>query len=399
MSAEAVVNPAGDASTGTPASEVVSATRDAADRGDVSTFLEADQQARREGRVAKVERPKVVAGTDKGASGRPKQASAAQPAASGPTAKDREADDRLRTRIQEAVEVSTAELRRQNQELTDRLSRAAGGAPKDEPKEPAASGPTKLEIKKYREMPDAPKLDDKDPRTGEFLYETSQDHAVAMSLFIQGKQGEERATAARNGDQLIERTKREAARVTGFSSKIEEYKTAVDPEFGKKLTPEVAGIHGFAMLQHVNKDRQAKGLAPIPATVDHAIGELIYDSDYPAHVAVHLSTHPEDLALLRKAQDPQSLAKAFARVEDRAAGTAAKPAAQAAEQPKQTAADTRARAAQVVDRSISSATVPETNLGKPGSGVDAYDAAVAKGDVGMFLELDRQRMAERRGLR
>lgn len=375
--------------TGTPSgadagtTEVVSATRAAADAGDVSTFLDADRAARVGKPFEKVERPKAV---DAKAPAVPGKGGAP---AKGPSAADRDADARLVARIRESVDTATADLRRKLEDAERRLSPTER---KPEPVKPAAAAEPKkgsTEYQRYMAMPDAPKAEE---------FDSIVEHAAAMSVFINDTKHAEREQARVDTDRKLSRVKADVDRVKTFHGRIEAFKQTV-PEFATKLSPDVKALHGFARLQQVNAERQQQGQSPIAATVDHAIAEEIYDSEMAPQVALHLSEHPDDLRALRACASPNALLKAFGRLEDkvRASGgdgtsttTADKPA---------TPADLRERAAAVVDRSVSKSAPPATTFGKAGSGVDPFKAAIDSGDVGMFLELDRAAMAEKRGFR
>lgn len=375
-----IAAPAG-AATADVTTETVAATTVAAEKGDVSTFLDADRAARVGKPFEKVQRTKAEpAKTGAGAAVAGKGGEPAK----GPSAADRDADERLTARIREAVDTSTTELRRQNKELLDRinLTPAPGAGKKDDA---PAGDASKAEVQRYLAMPDAPKLDD-------FAGNVTE-HAAALSVFINDKRHAERVDADRHEATGLERAKQNIERVRTFHGRITAYKQT-DPEFAAKLTPEVKAIHGFARLQQINAERSARGEAALPATVDHAIGEEIYDCDAPAQVAVYLSEHPQELAALRACTTPQQLTRAFTRLETKLTGAAAPAAASPDKHP--TPADLRAQADAVVDRSVSHAPPPAPSLGKAGSGVDPLKKAVDTGDIGAFLELDRQSRAEKR---
>lgn len=359
------------ASPGTPETETVTATRAAADAGDVSAFLDADRASRGGKPVEKIERPKPEL-----------VAKGAKPVEKGPSAKDREADERLVTRIREAVDTATASSRAEIDALKKQL--AAGTA------EPKVEAPPKgtPEHKRYLEMPDAPKLAE---------FESVEEHSAAMALFVGRKLHEERTAHEQRGARDFEQAQADIKRVETFHGRINAYK-ATDAAFATKLSPEVKAMHGFAKLQEINATRATTGQAPLRATVDHAISELIYDSSIPAQMAVHLSTHPADLAMLRAATTPQALSTAFGRLEGRVEGPPITAAAPAAAEPKPTPAEVAKRASAVIDRSVSHVPPPTPALGKAGTGVDPLKKAVETGDIGMFLDLDRQERAERRGL-
>jgi hypothetical protein len=376
--------PTGATATPDVPTEIVAATTVAAEKGDVSTFLDADRAARTGKPFEKVQRPKA----EPAKAGPVVTGKGGEPA-KGPSAADRDADARMTARIREAVDTSTADLRRQNQELLDRLNRtpAPGAGTKDDAPAGAAS---KAEVQRYLAMPDAPKLDD--------FAGNATEHAAALSVFINDKRHAERVDADRQHATGIERAKQDIERVRTFHGRITAYKET-DPEFAAKLTPEVKAIHGFARLQQINAERSARGEATLPASVDHAIGEEIYDCDAPAQVAVFLSQHPEELATLRACTTPQQLTRAFTRLETKVTGStgAAAPAAASTLDKSPTPAELRARAEAVVDRSVSHAPPPAPSLGKAGTGVDPLKKAIDTGDIGAFLELDRQSRAEKRG--
>jgi hypothetical protein len=209
--------------------------------------------------------------------------------------------------------------------------------------------------------------------------------------------------------------KREAARVSTFSDRIEAFKREnadllVDNGKGGKavpLSPEVAGLHGYAQLHTINQQREARGLPPLPASVDHAIAEELYDSEIPMHVARHLSEHPEELATLRGATSTAQLTRMFGGLEQRvragmpaagsAGGAAAAGAAAAAGNPSKqpTAAELRREAEAAVDRSVSSTKPLNGTLGRAGaSDSDPEEAAIAKNDFAGFQEIQRARRLE-----
>lgn len=401
------------ASTGTP-TETVSAERIAAESGDFGALQQASRDRRTGKPPANVERPKAEPSADKGTDRTVPGKEGV--AAKGPSDKDREADERLATRIREAVDTSTAEVRKKNSELeaqlaalrrgatSDKSSGVTGDAKADKATERRAL--TSADLRAYQALPGAPKLDDRDA-TGAFVYETAQEHAIALGEFVREARESERATAAKTSTDRVERVKQEAARVTTFAGRIEAFKQAnpdrlVDGPKGAKtalpLSPEVGGLHGFAKLHEINTDRTSKGLAPIATTVDHAIAEELYDSAMPSECALYLSEHPEAFAALRSCQSPAALTRAFGALEERVTASIKTPAAAAsgaATTVKDTAADTRRKAEDAVDRSVSSAKPLNGTLGRPGTAdADPQQTAIAKGDYGMFAETQRARRLE-----
>jgi hypothetical protein len=385
--------------------ETVSATRAAADSGDVSAFLEADRSQRGGKLPERVERPKQDPSATAAKVGTPGRPNAMPTAgkdgkpATGPTAADRDADERLTTRIRDAVDTSTKAANDRIADLERRLADATKAPAKAGGEAVPAGDPPKgtPEYKRYLAMPDAPKVEE---------FDSIAEHSAAVAVFIHQTMNAERTEAARNGARAFDEATQSIERVKTFHGRIQEYKQQ-DPEFATKLSPDVKALHGWGKLQETNRQRAERGEAPIAATVDHAIAEQMYDSDAPAQVGVFLSEHPEELAALRQCRSPQQLIKAFGRVEDKARAAytaAAAPGAGAgtppASTPKQsTPTEVRERAEAVVERSVSRANPPAPTLGKAGSVVDPIKHALDSGDVGMFLELDRQAMAEKRGIR
>lgn len=375
--------PAGAAAgTETVGTETVTATIAAADAGDVSTFLEADRAARSGKPLEKIERPKVVARDGKPVTGRDGQP------AKGPKPADAAADERITARVREAVEIATADQIKKTAALQDELTKLKGAAPapKVETKTPAAAAVE--DFKRIAALPAAPKAED---------FETTTEHTAALSAFVTETRAAERAAAERDTEAQVGREKASIERVKTFHGRINEYKaTEEGKDFAAKLTPEVKALHGFARLQADNMAREARGESPLTATVDHAIAEELYDSEAPAQMAVYLSTHPDDLAALRACPNPPALIKLFTRLEAKALGTTA--SASAAAEEHTTDADVRERADSAIDRSVSKAKPPAPKVGRAGSGADPLAKALENGDVGMFLELDRQARGEKRGI-
>lgn len=393
-----------ETTTGTPSgadagtTEVVSATRAAADAGDVSTFLDADRAARVGKPFEKVERTKAVDAKAPAVSGK------GGAPAKGPSAADRDADARLVARIRESVDTATADLRRK---LDDAERRLSSTERKPEPVKPAAAAEPKkgsTEYQRFLAMPDAPKAEE---------FDSIVEHAAAMSVFINDTKHAEREQARAAGDRKMSRLKADVERVKTFSGRIEAFKQK-SPDFSAKLSPEVKAMHGIGRLHEINAQRgyawdQQKGAfvpdgsrtptePAINMGVEHAIAEEIYDSEAPAEIAVYLSEHPDELRAL-KACGPNQLSKAFGRLEQKVLASGGDGTSTTTADKPATPADLRERAAAVVDRSVSKSAPPATTFGKAGSGVDPFKAAIESGDVGMFLELDRVAMAEKRGLR
>jgi len=168
-------------------------------------------------------------------------------------------------------------------EATERIrALEAGQSPKPEtttPPAPApAAQPTQKEYQRLMALPEAPKLKD---------YDTVEEHAFAVSEFIDRVRSEERATADRQRQDQTAITAAQQVRVEKFVGQLTEARTA-DPEFVNKLTPEVKdSLKPFGAL----KPGEASG--PI-----NVIGEQVYDSPIAPAVLLHFSQHPEDLKRL-----------------------------------------------------------------------------------------------------
>lgn len=376
--------PAGaGAGTETPATETVTATVAAADAGDFSAFQDAEKAARAGTPAPKVERPKLVAKDGKPVTGRDGQP------AKGPKPGDVAADERLATRVREAVDQSTADLRKQLDDVRAenlRLRPVEKKEPAAEVKAPTAAA----EFKRIAALPGAPKAED---------FETTTEHAAALGAFVIQTQGEERAAAERDVDAQHGREKASIERVQTFHGRINAYKaTEAGKDFAAKLTPEVKELHGWSRLQADNMARVARGEPPLPGTINHAIAEELYDSEAPAQMAVYLSEHPDDLAALRACPNPPALTKLFSRLEAKVLEETAPAVAAVVDDTKTNAADLRARADAAIERSVSKTKPPAPEVGRAGSKVDPIKHALETGDVGVFLELDRQSMAEKRGI-
>lgn len=411
-----------------PITETVSAGRAAAESGDLSTFLRSEEDARLGKPHEKVTREKPASETPK-VEAKPSKWDAkpekpapveTKPAPKGPSQADKDADERIRTRVREAVDIATAEARNRIKELEQQITKVA--APK--PAEPAPAPPTpgrltKAEIAKYQALPDAPKLDDKDAN-GEFLYDTAAEHAIALSHFIGQHQATQYAQASRQREQVIARSRHEAERTKTFGDRVEKWKaenqallvdaTVTKPdgttETVKTLPLTQAGdyfrgLHGWAMLAHLNQQRRASGQEPLPPTVDHAIAEHFYGTENPAGLAIYLDQHPQELAWLRAATSEGDLATRFGRIEERASGshkaatTAPATGGTGTTTKPKTTDDAAREAEKAVARSVSSVKPPDTTLGKASETVDAKERALAEGNVGLFLELEQQERIER----
>lgn len=317
----------------------------AANTGDVQGFLDA-RAAQRTGKpLPAVEAPETPAA----------------PAA--PTLSKRQQDANERTR--EAVALATADIRAENARLKAQLD-----APRAVPPAPPAPAPTEQaepEFKRYLALPGAPKLAD---------FDSVEEHAIAAALFINRAVASETQSRA-SQDEL---TAAQHARVETFIGRLNETKAA-DPEFVNKLTPDVKALKPF------------NALAPgEPSGPRNVIAEKIYDSPVAPALLLHFSQHPEALAGLetmpasiaalppavRARAHIQHIIRAFGALEGQLA-TAATPTHSPA-QPQAVPSSSP----------ISTAPQPPPVLTTPGSTSDPKIAAIARRDVGSFLEIRKQ---------
>jgi hypothetical protein len=267
--------------------------------------------------------------------------------------RQQEANERTRR----AVEQATADLRRELDSVRAQLPKPAATTP------PAAPTPAEPAWKKYHDHPDAPKFED---------FNSLSEHAAAMSLFVLEQSNAERAQAS----QQQELTSAQQARAGKFMEQLNAAKVA-DPEFTKKLTPEVRALKPFNALQ------PGEGAGPL-----NVVGEQVFDSPIAPKVLLHFSQHPEDLRRLatvpehlrslparaQAEQHIQWIVKEFGKLE----GRLETPAAPAPAPPK----------------TLTEAPAPPTTLGtRPAEAADPMAAAIRSGDTSAYRRMRREQRA------
>jgi hypothetical protein len=321
---------------------VLSATQQAAQDGDVSAYRAA-RLAERTGKP--VPAPVVPLET----AAKPETAQPDEPKLS-----KRQQD--LNDRIRQATEKAVADLQAENARLKAQIPSAA-------PAQPHTPSPTPGTPQTLQEIVTRP-----DPSKA-LLKEAEFFAAHPTAEYSDYTQYVTRHTAA--VDRAAEQSRSaqahshqaQKARIDGFLERVNATAKA-DPEFTKKLSPEVQALQPIAWM----KPDQ-------PFTVDNAIAEQLVDTgDIAPQLLLHLSQHPDSLATLRTAEGPRALAFAIGRLAgqiERAAAAGAEP------QPKH----------------VSDAPDPGTTLGrKPAVAADAVQAAVKSDNFVKFREEKRARL-------
>lgn len=307
----------------------------------------------------------------------PKASTDAKPPARGPKPKDLEADDRLRTRVAEAV----TPLQQKIADLEAKLAATGREPAKTEP--PAPSEP---EYKRFAKLPDAPKLAE---------FDSVEDHAAAMAYFVASKLQAEQGQKTAQTEQQRAEAEYDERRVGTFTERFQAAKTA-DPEFLKDLTDD-----DKALLRKVTTPRRAlprneRG-EPVGTGPEHYLSDFVYDSELMPQLLTHFRQHPDDVARLTTApaflgpMPPQTNWNAYAawvgafqryieqefyRLEGRLAsgGATTHPPADTVSAPPST---------------LTSAPPPAPTLTKPSTTRDPKTAAVSTGNVGDFLAIRR----------
>ena len=345
-----IETPAAPAAAPTPAPTTVSASLDAVTKGDYSAFHESEAAARRG-----TPKPSVEATIETPAAPvtEPPSTPAAPPTEARAISK-RQQD--LNDRIREAVTRATAEKDAE-------IARLRGAQPQPQPAaEPAPREPA---WKRIAAMPDAPKLAD---------FDSVEDHAAAMALFVDEVRHAERTTEAQTRTAREQHDADETARISAFDARV----TALaehDPEIVSVIAP-VA---------------EALGKAGGPYGI---ISSLALDSPVGPQLLRQFKEHPEELHALATmpeslrglppqvaiARHIQLIVKGVGKLETKF---------DTVEEPAPVAAPAASP--------ISAALPPLPTISRAGSSVDPKAAALAKGDFAAFSQLERaDRAAKRR---
>lgn len=359
----------------TATTETVSATTAAAHDNDFSTFQAASRAAREGKPLAAVEvTERETPAGDKGA---------AKPL----NRRERE-QQHINERIRSAVEEATKGLREEVERLRPgaRTETVVPAKVEDAPaKEP--------EYKRFLKMAGAPKLDQ---------FESVEEHAAAMAVFISDARDQERTTAARERDEKTSAVQALHTRYTAFNDRMQAAKTA-DPAFLDKLTPEIKDLHGYA-----EAERRGEQVSPRVF-----IGEQLYDSPIVATLLTHFSTEagaaelraleamPEHLKGIRNpaeriAAHKHEIVRALAKIEARLESTAV-PAGKsdATTEHRAGARDRQSQRETAPKSTITELEPPPTTLKKAGTTADTTEGAVKRNDFAKFQQLERQKREER----
>lgn len=348
------VTPAPAAPAQPAAPVTVSATRDAATRGDLSAFERADAASRTGNPLPAVEvKPDAPAAPVTPAATTP-AAPVTDPAAppAEPTLSKRQQDANERTR--RAVDAATADLRAE-------IERLKAGQP---PAAPAATPtPAEPEWKRYSAHPDAPQLED---------FDSVGEHAAAMALFVNRQMASEQtqATQQQQRDAFLR------TRAQSFGENLRQASDA-DPDFASKIPPEVLTARPLSAMTPAERP-----------TFANVVAEAAFRSDNPAAFLQYLHANPASVAEIAKLPSIDWALVALARLDGRISGAPAAPAATPPAAPAVPAAP--------VPSPISAAPPPPPTL-STNTSADPKAAALARGDFAAFDAIEQQeRLAKRR---
>lgn len=230
--------------------------------------------------------------------------------------------------------------------LRDELAQTA--KPADAPPASEPAQPTKAEWQRYRQHPDAPKVED---------FDAYEDFVAAQSVFVVDKVMEARAQSQAEETRSRERMSETERTISTFKERAEAARQA-DPDFDQKVDPGLMELVPAFALRPNEPVRPANVL----------MQECVKSEAAPA-LLVHFST-PEgqkDWQRIAAASTPAELLKAFGRVEARFLSDGPPAAARAAAP------------------TVSSAPEPPTTLGRrPLSSPDRAEAAIKAGDFGAY---------------
>jgi hypothetical protein len=342
-----------------PVPQTVSAIDAALTRGDVPAFQEA-RRAEKDGKpLADVATPAKPATEPVAAAPAADTKPAAPVVAKGPKPKDLEADERARARAAEIAAPLQSEIQRLNAEL-------AKLRPATEPaKAPAAAQTERFpSVEVWAAQP---------ANEGK----TFQDYLDARDDFRDAL----RETKSRTEQARTQHTQHLTEQDGKFGERM---KAAIrdEPDLKSKIPAP------FLDPQLVPASAVPPGQ---PITFAHIAADVAFYSDNPAGFLKYLHAHPDEVQAIGGLPQGQ-WHSALSRIDGRIGATPTTPA------PGQAAATSPAADPAAAPSPISAAPAPAQILSRPGSTVDAKEAALARGDVTTFHRLrNQERLAARQG--
>lgn len=340
--------------------ETITATRDAANRGDFNAFDKADSAARVGKPLAEVAAPEKPATPDLepveppaiGADGQPPKLSRRE-------REQNEINDRIRVAVDRATQGTQAELARLRAEISARP------APKSEASAPAPT--PQAEHKRYLAMPGAPKLDQ---------FDSIEEHAAAMAVFIADTRHEERETARQQGEQRQQAHTAYDARLSAFDARVAEA-NAKDATFSDRVRPISSQLQPTEDVRAFNAALARGEISGQPIAIGplQSLADEILDSESSAALLDHFQQHPDDFNKFKTLRSPREVTRELAKIEARLVPAAAAAAPlPPVSKPK----------------FISDAPPPAPIISTPHTSADPKASALARGDFATFDKLEMQ---------
>lgn len=333
-----------------PADVTITATRDAANRGDFGAFEKADSAAKAGKPLADIaaapEKPAPAASTE--TTPAPAAAAAVDTPERQLSRRQQETNDRIREAVERTRATDAAEIARLRALVPDADRRTAPAAPAQPGIDPNDPPPDPSDTAKYpEERWDLKFLDDR----------------AAWAARQENRRLQAADASAREHSTRIQSLE---ARDRQFNERLKAAKDA-DPQFITKLSADVRSLRPRDDLQ--------PGERPTPL---NDVADLILRSETPDRYMRHFSDHPEELARFAALPDPATVHFQFGLLHAQL-HTDAKPAPTPT--PK---------------KLISDFTPPAPIVDKPQTSSDPKSAALARGDFATFDKLDMQeRIAKR----
>lgn len=327
----------------TPA-PTMSATRAAADKGDFSAFLEADDAASKGTPMARVEVKPDPAPVKVET-----PAVEAQPPAQTVSKRQQDINDRIR----EAVSKATADLAAENARLR--------GQQPQQPQQPTT--PKEPEWKRFASMPEAPRLAE---------FDSVEDHAAAMALFIADTRHAERTQAEQAKAHQSQRERFLTERSEKYGTALHQAQ-ASDPDFLSKIPPALVTARPLSGLSA--EERKT-------ATFANSAAEAAFRSDAPDVLLKYLHANQDEVVAIARLH-PSEWLPSLLRLDGRLSASTSTPTpAPSAPAPSP----------------ISAAPQPVPALTRAGASTDPQAAALARGDFAAWEKHETAKDRARRGV-